>query len=121
MSLTKDIHQEIGPIKQARFLSKGRLLVETVDVVQQEKILRMKNLNGVRIKSHVPGANWKIRGVISGVPLEVSMEDLKKEIKGGKVTVVKRLPTRFQGKIVDSLSVLLQFEGTMQQKVMVGA
>ncbi|KAJ4934742.1 hypothetical protein JOQ06_007525 [Pogonophryne albipinna] len=37
-----------------------------------------------------------MRGVISGVPMEISIEELKKEIKGGKVSVVKRLPTRYQ-------------------------
>lgn len=77
-------------------------------------------MNEVRIKSHFPGANRKIRGVISGVPLDISIEEIKKEINGDRVTVVKRLPTRYQGKVVDSLSVLLQFEGDMTQKVMIG-
>ncbi|XP_034065952.1 uncharacterized protein LOC117542404 [Gymnodraco acuticeps] len=120
VALTKAIHKEIGSIKQARFLSKGRMLIELMNAKQQEKLLKMKTLNEVRIKCHVPGANRKILGVISGVPIEIGIEELKKEIKGGKVSVVKRLPTRYQGKIVDSLSVLLQFEETIQQKIMIG-
>ena len=101
VALTKAIHKEIGSIKQARFLSKGRMLVEMINAKQQEKLLKMKTLNEVRIKCHVPGANRKIL-FLSGVPIEIDIEELKKEMKGGKVSVVKRLPTRYQGKIVDS-------------------
>ncbi|KAF3860905.1 hypothetical protein F7725_001160 [Dissostichus mawsoni] len=98
------IQKEIGSIKQARFLSKGRMLVEMINARQQEKLLKMKTLNEVPIKCHVPGANRKMRGVISGVPIEIRIEELKKEIKGGKVSVVKRLPTRYQGKLAKQSS-----------------
>lgn len=120
VKLTKAIHDEIGHIKRARFLSKGKMLIEAVNRIQQQKILKMKTLNEVRMKSHIPGANRKVRGVISGVPVDISTEEIKKEIKGDRVSAVKRLPTRFQGKVVESLSVLLQFEGDMPQKVMIG-
>ncbi|KAF3832574.1 hypothetical protein F7725_026239, partial [Dissostichus mawsoni] len=33
-----------------------------INAKQQEKLLKMKTLNEVRIKCHVPGANRKIRG-----------------------------------------------------------
>lgn len=120
VKLTKAIHDEIGHIKQARFLSKGKMLIEAVNKIQQQKILKMKTLNEVRVKSHIPGENRRSRGVISGVPVDISTEEIKKEIKGNKVSEVKRLLTRYQGKLVDSLSVLLQFEGDMPQKVMIG-
>lgn len=94
------------------------MLTEAVRRVQQ--ILKMKTLNEVQTKSPVPGANRKVRGVISGAPLDIGTEDMKKEMKGDRVTAVKRLPTRYQGKLVDSLSVLLQFEGDVPQKVMIG-
>ncbi|KAF3851627.1 hypothetical protein F7725_013399, partial [Dissostichus mawsoni] len=60
VALTKAIHKELGSIKQARFLSKGRMLVEMINAKQQEKLLKMKTLNEVQIKCHVPGANRKI-------------------------------------------------------------
>lgn len=78
------------------------MLIEAVSRVQQ--ILKMKTLNEVQIKSPVPGANRKVRGAISGVPLDIAIEEMKKEMKGDRVTAVKRLPTRYQGKLVDSLS-----------------
>ena len=120
VKLSKAMRNEIGSVKQARFLSKGRMLIETVNKDQQEKILKMSTLNEVRIKSHIPGINRKIRGVITGVPIDLSIEELQKEIKGAKVTVEKRLSTRYQGKIVDSLSVLIQFEGAIKDKVTIG-
>ncbi|KAF3851846.1 hypothetical protein F7725_005201 [Dissostichus mawsoni] len=40
------------------------MLVEMINAKQQEKLLKMKTLNEVQIKCHVPGANRKILGVI---------------------------------------------------------
>lgn len=51
----------------------------------------MSSLGGGKIKVHVPGMAAKLRGVISNVPLEMSMEDVKNEIQGGNVTEAKRL------------------------------
>ena len=97
------------------------MLIETVNKAQQEKVLKMKTLSEVQIKSYIPGINKKIRGVITGVPTDISLDEISKEIKGGgRVTVEKRLSTRYQGKIVDSLSVLLQFEGAIMEKVVIG-
>ncbi len=50
-----------------------------------------------------------LRGVISNVPLEMSMEDVKNEIQGGNVTEAKRLQMNKGGVKSDSLSVLLVF------------
>ncbi len=53
MKLTKTTHKNTGLLNsKARSLSKGITRQDTED------------LNGVRIKSHIPGASRKIRGVI---------------------------------------------------------
>ena len=67
---------------------------------------------------HIPG---KLRGVISNVPLEMSTEEVKKEIQGGKVIEVKRLQTNKSSvSKSDSLSVLLVSEKIMPTEVKMG-
>uniref|UniRef100_A0A0E9XX45 Uncharacterized protein n=1 Tax=Anguilla anguilla TaxID=7936 RepID=A0A0E9XX45_ANGAN len=43
----------------------------------------------------------------------MSTEDIMEELKGGKVTELRRLPCKRQGIKTESLSILLQFEGQM--------
>ncbi len=80
----------------------------------------MGSLGGGKIKVHVPGMAANLRGVISNVPLEMSMEDVKNEIQGGNVTEAKRLQMNKGGIKSDSLSVLLVFEKIMPTEVQMG-
>lgn len=80
IKLTKAIEKEIGKIIFARFMSNKRILIYATSKQQQEKVLKMSSLQGERMKAHIPGALAKVRGVISGLPLSMSMEDVKNEI-----------------------------------------
>ncbi len=80
----------------------------------------MSNLDGGKIKVHVPGKAVKLRGVISNVPLEMSMEEVRNEIRGENVIEAKRLQTNKGGVKSDSLSVLLVFENVMPNEVQMG-
>ena len=80
----------------------------------------MTHLDGIRIKAHVPGMAAKLRGVITNVPLEMSMEEVKEEIKGGKVVEAKRLQTNKSGVKQNSLSVLLVFDKLMPAEIHIG-
>lgn len=62
----------------------------------------------------------KLKGVISNVPLEITEEEIKKEIKGGKLIDVKRLQTNKDGVKKDSLPMMVQFESTLPQEVKMG-
>lgn len=62
----------------------------------------------------------KLKGVISNVPLEITEEEIKKEIKGGKLIDVKRLQTNKDGVKKDSLPMMVQFERTLPQEVKMG-
>lgn len=54
----------------------------------------MSSLQGERMKAHIPGAMTKVSGVISGVPLSISVEDVKNQIQGGKVVEAIWLKTK---------------------------
>lgn len=62
----------------------------------------------------------KLRGVISNVPLEISMEDVKNEIQGGNVIEAKRFQMNKGGVKSDSMTVLLVFEKIMPTEVQMG-
>ena len=74
-------------------MNNRRIIISAESKKPQEIILGMSHLDGGRIKAHVPGMAAKLRGVITNVPLEMSMEEVKKMIKGGKVIDAKRLQT----------------------------
>lgn len=62
-----------------------------------------------------------LRGVIYGIPVEEDLEEVRKNIKGGKVIGIKRLQAKREGVRVDSLSVLLDFqEKVLPENVKVG-
>lgn len=110
VQVTKAIEKAFGKIKYAKLLSNRRILISAINKKQQERIMKMGSLGGGKITVHIPGTAAKLRGVISNVPLEMSMEEVKKEIQGGKVIEVKRLQTNKSGVKSDSLSVFIVFE-----------
>ncbi|XP_060763851.1 uncharacterized protein LOC132872786 isoform X2 [Neoarius graeffei] len=85
---------------------------------QRREILKKTSLNGYKITSHVPGAIAKKRGVITGIPVSVSIEDIKNNLKGGEIVDAKRL-TKGKEK-TESLSILLHFKDEMPDKIQMG-
>ena len=75
LNLPKQLKKRLE-IKLAKFMNNKRVLIHANNKQQQEKILGMNSLNGEKMKAHVPAAMAKLRGVISGVPLDMSMEDV---------------------------------------------
>ena len=76
----------------------------------------MEKLNGKKIKSHVPGAYARLRGVITGVPISMSIDDTKENVKGGRVIEAKKLISRKYGQRSESLSVLLRLRRLCLEK-----
>lgn len=120
IKLTKAIEDEIGKIKFAKFMKNKRVMIHANSKQQQEKILGMSTLLGERMKAHVPGDLASVRGVISGIPLSMTMEDIKKEIKGGKVIKASRIKNKRDGVLKDTTAVILQFEKVLPRSVQMG-
>lgn len=55
----------------------------------------------------------RLKGFLSGVPLSRSMEDIKKEIQGGKAIDARSLKSRRDGSLEETLSVVVQPEKTL--------
>ncbi|KAJ7998121.1 hypothetical protein DPEC_G00219280, partial [Dallia pectoralis] len=120
IALSKAIKAEVGPVRDAMCVGYGRVLIFGVNLYQQEKLMALTSLNGANVKCHVPGGRAKIRGVITGVPLDVSMDEFTKEVKGGPVVEAKRMTNKNKGNGEESPTVLVEFEGHLPSRVCLG-
>ncbi len=109
MKFTKIIKKALGNVNSARYLSNNRALLFCVNRKQQENALKIKELGGAAVKCHVPGEFDHLKGVILGVPVSLSEEVLKTQIKNEIVTEVRRLQSSKNGRKEDSTTVVLTF------------
>lgn len=122
--LTTTLAKKIGEIEYAKILNDGNLMVRCADAMQMEKALKVKEIGKCKVENTGRvGARREdgCIGVITGVPMNVSMEELKKNIKGGKVLNVQRLKTTKEGVMRESETVSIEFEGeNIPKKVFLG-
>ena len=82
--LTNGLKKAFGEIELARLLRDGRLLFFLAFDQQRGKILKAQSVckkDEVRV--------FGDRGVISGIPINENLEEIKKSIKGGTVVEIK--------------------------------
>ena len=92
-----------------RWLADGALLVMCKDEGQREKLMRLRELGGRKVvEARKVGGESVVKGVVSGVPVEVDLGEWVMEAPG--LVGVKRLQARREGERVDSLSVMVEFE-----------
>lgn len=122
IALTTELKKLIGEIKSAKVMQDGALLMICVNGEQRIKAMRIKKVCKQEVVSCKPvGERTGVSGVISGVPIEVSVEEIKKNLEGGKVGEVRRLQMNRDGSRVDSLSVMLKFEEeVLPERVRIG-
>lgn len=58
----------------------GRLPIFAASEEQREIILKKDTLNKAKITSHIPGVMSRKRGVITGIPMSVSIEEIKNNL-----------------------------------------
>ena len=114
------LERDVGKVKLAKYLSNKSIRVQAAGGAQQDVLLNMQTLDGNKVKTHVPGIAARHSGVISGIPISVSMADIKKELKGGKVLDAKRISKIINGERVETMSVVIDFDQNMPEKVMLG-
>lgn len=77
--LTTTLTNKVGEIKYARILNDGNLLISCVDEKQMERALKIKEINKCKVENSSRVGARKgggFTGVIRGVPLNVSIEEL---------------------------------------------
>lgn len=103
----------IGEIEFAKILNDGNLLVRCADDGQMKKALNIKDIAKCKVENTGRVGMRKKDGrvgVITGVPLSVTMGELMKNIKGAKVVSVQRMKTSRDGEVKDTETVSIEFE-----------
>ena len=86
--LTTALASRVGEIIYAKILNDGNLLVRCANEEQLEKALNLKEIGKLKVAStgRVGAQNGGgCKGVITRMPMSVSMEELKRNLKGGKI------------------------------------
>lgn len=121
IQLTKSINKLLGEVKNAKVLRSGALLIFCRNKKQQEKAIELNRIDGKRIKCILTGNKALIRGVITGIPVNVTEEQIRDNVTGAKVLEVKRLKTTRNGEKCNSLSVMIKFdEAKLPSKLYIG-
>lgn len=111
--LTTTLANKIGEIEFAKILNDGNLLVRCADDGQMKKALNIKDIAKCKVENTGRVGMRKKDGrvgVITGVPLSVTMGELMKNIKGAKVVNVQRMKTSRDGEVKDTETVSIEFE-----------
>lgn len=121
IKLAELLGEEIGSFQHAISLTNGRILVECNSKCQQEKALALKSLKKFDVEVYVPGTRTKAKGVIYGVPLGISNNEIMQEINSEVVVEAKRIQVTRNSVKVDSQTVVLTFKSqTIPRRVQLG-
>lgn len=121
LKVSNAIHRLIVEVWLVKTLRDGNLLISCRNKDQQQRLMKCKTLLGKNIKPQTWEERGKVMGVISGVSTEITEEHIQRNIKGGLVTKVKRLPYTRNGVREQSMSVMLIFdEDKIPERVRIG-
>lgn len=121
IQLTKSISKEIGEVRSAKILRDGSLIIICKDGEQQGKAIKINKMNSKKVHCSLMNDRKWVRGVITGIPVNVTAEDIKGNVTNAKVSEARRLKTNRNGIRSDSLSVLVTFdEKRLPEKILIG-
>lgn len=121
--LAKMIKEELGEVKNAQILADGKLLVVCASEDQMVKAVALKVIGEKQVECFVPGNNKAdgLKGVVYGVSLEMSMNELVRGIEGGKAVGATRIRSFRDGVKRDTTTVIITFQGSaLPEKVFLG-
>lgn len=126
LKLTKILNSMVGKIEFAKVLRDGNLMIGCADSDQVKRVNNLKEINGIKVSSvSKVGSRAGIRrgrkGVISRVPTNLNIEEIKNNLKGGRITNAYRIKIWKDGVKKDSETVVIEFEGdVLPGRVMIG-
>lgn len=90
IKLTKALHKEFGEIRSAKKLRNGCLVITCKDEEQQRKATKVNKMSNNKVKCSMVFDKKLIRGIILGILLRESTDDIKESITNAKVKEAKR-------------------------------
>lgn len=120
LKLSKALYNAVGTVS-VKPLRDGSLIITCVDNRQKDLLIKMTILEGKKIKCGLWEKKRIVQGVITGVPTELTNDEIMSNVTGAKVERVKRLMYNKNGIKKESLSILLSMrEETLPTRVRVG-
>lgn len=112
VKLTTVLRNQIGDIVVAKVLRDGNLMIGCKNEEQRERAGRIKEIGRFKVisTSQIEKGNMWNKGVIWGVPIGVTMEEIKANLKGGNLKGARRMQITRDGVRKDSELVILEFE-----------
>lgn len=101
----------VGEGLDARILPNGAMLLLCRNMDQVGKAMKVGKILGKRVEVIIPEKKSELKGVIYGVCADISEEEIKENIRGGKATDVKRFKAKEGGNI--NTPVLISFDGSV--------
>jgi len=121
IKITKALKEVVDKIESAKRMRDGRLLLLCHDKKQQKAAVGLKTLLGIKVSCTVMEERKWLKGVISEISTDVSVESIKRNLPGAVVVDAKRLKYAKNEQKVDSLSVMIQFDAEkLLEKVYLG-
>lgn len=77
LKLSKAIKEKIGLVESVKKLRDGRLIIYCKEVKQQKVALGIKSIMGQNVICSVPEEKKWVKGVITGISTDVSVEKIK--------------------------------------------
>lgn len=119
--LAKTLGESLGEIKSAQILADGKLLIGCSSEAQRKKAVNLKDICGTQVECFAPGNKGGLKGVVYGVSLEMTSEDLLRGIERAKVVDAARIRVFREGVRRDTTTVVLTFQGEeLPERVYVG-
>lgn len=117
--LTVSLQKQFGEVSAKKVRS--GLIIKCTNEEHQQRAVKVSKLNGHKVQCSVAYDKQQVRGVISGIPLSETVDAVKTGIKNAKVKDARRLKTKREGVLTDSLSIVLTFdEPLLPERVFIG-
>lgn len=112
IKLTTILKNQVGDICMAKVLRDGNLLIVCKNEEQRGKAKKIKEIGKYKVLnvSNIgEGSKWT-KGVIWGIPIGINLDDIKSNMRGGKIKEVRRLQTTRDGTRSDSEGIMIVFD-----------
>ncbi|GBN58464.1 hypothetical protein AVEN_187342-1 [Araneus ventricosus] len=107
----KAITATVGDVKSTKKLRSGDLLVEVQSRKQSEQIVKLKTFSNIPITVSPHASLNSSKGVITcGELLNVTTEEILKELQGQGVSHVRRISIRRDGQLLNTKHLILTFD-----------
>jgi len=122
-SFSNSLCAQVGHVVSSRFLSGGDLSVRPADESQKVKLLALSVIDNLNVSCSLPKSVTTQKGIIRGVPLIYSDEDILANLENQNVTKVERLrlyKSSSPDERAPSGSVTLVFNGSIPTEIRIG-